>query len=240
MRGATVTVFTNGASPATYTSGGDWTNLPPAIRPFNLGDSYTAQQGLCTDLSGVSGPEDAGTPPSPMPVPAMDPTPPIAGQPVVGVSNLAEGALTTVSEASAGDLATFSTAVTWQPEIDVATGLGRLVQPGDSFTVVSSLCEDAKVSIDEARPCERLPAPKIAVPFVGQSFVTVTEAVPGARILVYDAALTEIGDGSGAIVGLTRPIVLGDLLTVVQRLGQCVSSSAYQTGVVCTSSKTCG
>jgi len=70
--------------------------------------------------------------------------------------------------------------------------------------------------------------------------VTVTEAVPGARILVYDAALTEIGDGSGAIVGLTRPIVLGDLLTVVQRLGQCVSSSAYQTGVVCTSSKTCG
>ncbi len=240
VRGATVTVFTNGASPATYTSGGDWTNLPPAIRPFNLGDSYTAQQGLCTDLSGVSGPEDAGTPPSPMPVPAMDPTPPIAGQPVVGVSNLAEGALTTVSEASAGDLATFSTAVTWQPEIDVATGLGRLVQPGDSFTVVSSLCEDAKVSIDEARPCERLPAPKIAVPFVGQSFVTVTEAVPGARILVYDAALTEIGDGSGAIVGLTRPIVLGDLLTVVQRLGQCVSSSAYQTGVVCTSSKTCG
>ena len=54
--------------------------------------------------------------------------------------------------------------------------------------------------------------------------------MPGARILVYDASLTEIGDGSGATVGLTRPIALGDLLTVVQRLDQCVSSSAYQTG----------
>ena len=42
------------------------------------------------------------------------------------------------------------------------------------------------------------------------------------------------------MVGLTRPIALGDLLTVVQRLDQCVSSSAYQTGVVCASEKTCG
>ena len=67
-----------------------------------------------------------------------------------------------VSESTAGDLATFSTAVTWRPEIDVASGLGRLVQSADNFVVVSSLCESAKVSIDEARPCERLPAPRIA------------------------------------------------------------------------------
>ena len=43
------------------------------------------------DVSGISGVESAGErPPSPMPGPAMDPSPPIAGQPLVGVTNLAE------------------------------------------------------------------------------------------------------------------------------------------------------
>ena len=209
VRGATVSVFTNGGNPATYTVAGDWTNLPPAIRPFNLNDSYTAQQSLCTDVSGLSGSESADAPPSPMPVPATDPSPPIAGQPLLNVKSLAEGALTVVSEATKGDIATFSTAVTFRPEIDVASGLGRLIQAGDKFTVVSSLCDAAKVSIDDAQPCERLPAPKIAIPLVGQNFVTVTDAVPGARILIFDASLTKIGDGSGTQVGLTRAIVLG-------------------------------
>lgn len=240
VRGATVTVFTNDGSPATYTSAGDWTNLPPAVRPFNLNDRYTAQQALCTDVSDPSGPESAGTPPAPMPVPAMNPAPPIAGQPLVNVGNLAEGALTVVSEAGAGDVATFSTAVTARPEIDVASALGRLIQAGDKFTVVSSLCDKATVTIDDARPCERLPAPRIAIPLVGQNFVTVTDSVPGARILVFDAAMKKIGDGSGDQVGLTRSIVLGDLLTVVQRLERCTSASAYQTGVVCASEKSCG
>lgn len=240
VRGATVTVFTNGGDPATYTTGGDWTNLPPAIRPFNLGDSYTAEQSICIDTSALSQAETSQVPPSPMPVPAFDPAPPISGQPLVHVENLAEGALTEVGEGSAGVLNTFSTAVTWMPEVDVATGLGRNIQAGDSFFVTSSLCEDVKVEIPTARPCERLDAPRIATPLVGQSFVTVTDAVPGARILVYDASLNEIGDGSGTIVGLTRQIVFGDILTVMQRLGQCTSSSAYQTGVVCASTGDCG
>lgn len=240
VRGAKVTVFTNGANDVTYTSGGDWTNLPPRIRPFILNDDYTAQQSLCTDKSQISAVESAGTPPSPMPVPVIDPVPPVEGQQVVNLSNLANGALTTVSESSAGDLSVFSTAVDWKPEVDVATGLGRPILAGDQLSVVSTLCEDAKVSIPEARPCEQLDAPRIATPLVGQIFVTVTDAVPGARILVYDAALNEIGDGSGAQVGLTRAIVLGDILTVIQKLGRCTSSSAYQTGVVCTSKQTCG
>lgn len=240
VRGATVTVFTNGGDPATYVTGGDWTNLPPRIRPFKLGDRYTTEQSLCTDVSGLSNEETAGTPPVPMPTPAFNPAPPVAGQPVVNVESLAEGALTVVGESSAGDLSTFSTAVTWQPEVDVATGLGRLVAPGDSFFVIASLCDDAKVAIPKARPCERLDAPRIATPLVGQTFVTVTDAVPGARILVYDAALNEIGDGSGTVVGLTRPIVPGDILTVTQRLEQCASSRAYQTGVVCAAAGDCG
>ncbi|MBP1850277.1 hypothetical protein [Rhizobium halophytocola] len=238
VRGAQVTVFTNGGSPATYSSGGDWSNLPPAIRPFVLGDKYTAQQALCTDTSGTSGPETAVSEPSPLPVPKMEQ--PIAGQPIVHVSNLAEGALTTVDENSAGTVNTFSTAVTWNPEVDVASVLGRPILPGDKFVIVSKLCDATKVEIPPARGCERLDPPAIATPLVGQNFVTVTSAAAGARILVYDAALTEIGDGSGMVVGLTRPIKVGDVLTVIQRLEKCTSSKAYQTGVVCASTKSCG
>jgi hypothetical protein len=240
VRGAKVSVFTNGADDVTYATGGDWTNLPPKIRPFILKHSYTVQQSLCTDKSQMSVAQSAGTPPSPMPVPVIDPVPPIAGQQVVNLSNLANGAETTVSENTAGALSTFSTAVNWEPEVDVATALGRPLNPGDKLSVVSTLCDSAKVSFPDARPCEQLAAPRIATPLVGQTFVTVTDAVPGARILVYDAALQEIGDGSGAQVGLTRAIVLGDILTVIQRLGRCTSSSAYQTGVVCASTKSCG
>lgn len=239
VRGAKVTVFTNGANDITYTTGGDWTNLPPKIRPFVLSHAYTAQQSFCTDTSLISAAETAGTPPNPMPVPAIAPLP-IAGQPVVNLSNLANGALTTVSESSAGDLSIFSTAVDWQPEVDVATKLGGPLQAGHKLSVVSQLCDDVKVSFPETQPCKELGVPRIATPLVGQTFVTVTDAVPGARILIYDAALNEIGDGSGVQVGLTRPIVVGDILTVIQTLGKCASAKAYQTGVVCASKESCG
>lgn len=239
VRGAKVTVFTNGADDVTYTTGGDWTNLPPKIRPFVFKDAYTAQQSFCTDKSQISGAEIADTPPTPMPIPAITPAP-IAGQPVVNVSNLANGALTTVAESSAGDLSTFTTAIDWQREVDVATKLGGPLQAGHQLSIVSKLCDGVKISIPEAQPCQDLAAPKIATPLVGQTFVTVTDAVPGARILIYDAALNEIGDGSGVQVGLTRPIVTGDILTVIQILGRCSSAKAYQTGVVCASNKNCG
>ena len=239
VRGAKVTVFTNGADEVTYTTGGDWTNLPPKIRPFILKDEYTAEQSFCTDKSLLSVAETAGALTTPMPIPAITPAP-IAGQPVVNVSSLANGALTTVAESSAGDVAVFTTAVGWQQEVDVATKLGGPIQAGQKLSVVSKLCDGAKVSIPEALPCQELAAPKIATPLVGHTFVTVTDAVPGARILVFDAALKEIGDGSGVQVGLTRPIVFGDILTVIQTLGTCSSAKAYQTGVVCASNKGCG
>ncbi|MBO0902991.1 hypothetical protein [Jiella sonneratiae] len=238
IKGATVTVFTNGGTPATYSTGGDWSNLPPAIRPFVLADRYKAQQKLCKDVSPDSAEESAVSPPAPMPVPKMDP--PVAGQPLVAVSNLAEGAQTTIDEASAGTVSSFSTAVTWNPEVDVATALGRNIKSGDTFTVISELCDGTKVEIPPARPCKSLDPPKIATPLVGQNFVTVTSAAPGARILVYDASLAKIGDGSGITVGLTRKIKFGDVLKVMQRLEECTSSQAYQTGVVCASNKDCG
>lgn len=239
VRGAKVSVFTNGADEVTYSTGGDWTNLPPKIRPFNLNDEYTAQQHLCKESSGLSFKEQAGVEPNPFPVPELDPSPPIPGQQVIDLRNLPEGALTIVSETVAGELSKFSTAVNRQDEVDVATGLGRPIAAGDAITVVSELCSNTKVSIPEARPCKSLPAPRISTPLVGATSVYVTSAVAGARILIYDAGLVEIGDGSGNQIGLTRALVAGDVLTVVQQLGECTSAKAYQTGVVCASSGQC-
>lgn len=235
VRGATVTVFTNGADGATYSTGGDWTNLPPAIRPFNLGDRYSAQQSMCTDMSDVSGEDVAVAPPAPMPVPTIDPDPPVAGQEIIGLYSLPNGALTTVSESAAGQLTQFATAVDWNPEVDIASGLGHPLQPGEQISVVSELCDTTKVAFPDARPCEKLDAPRIAQPFVGDTAVIVTDAVPGAHVIVFDAGLNEIGDSAGSPIGLMRALVVGDVLIVIQKLGECTSASAYQVTVICAS-----
>jgi len=69
--------------------------------------------------------------------------------------------------------------------------------------------------------------------------VVVTDYVPGVRILVWDENDKKIGDGSGTEVGLTRTLVQGDILTVAQRLGNCMSEKAYQVAAVCISEEDC-
>ena len=239
VENAFVTVLSNGADPVEYALSGDWTNVVPAKRPFDLGDRFTARQRMCEDVSPLSAAHEAVAPPAPMPVPKLNPEPPDDGQPYVAIESLANGALTTVGEAGLGDLLDFSTAVDFDPEVDVGTPLGRLILPGDSFTVTSKLCEAVTVEVPEVKPCEVLRAPRIAQPFVGDVSVTVTNSAPGARILVYDAGSAEIGDGMGFEIGLTRALVQGDVLTVMQRIGDCVSDEAYQVAAICTSFEDC-
>jgi len=174
-----------------------------------------------------------------MPIPALNPNPPIENQPYLSINSLANGALTVVEEVGTGQVASFSTAVDWNPEVNVATGLGRLVQSGDQFPIVSTLCEEVKFEPDPARPCETLPVPRIATPIVGEISIVVSSYVPGARILVWDASDAKIGDGSGTEIGLTRTLVRGDILTVAQRLGRCMSKEAYQVSAVCISKDDC-
>jgi hypothetical protein len=236
VRGADVTVFTNNADPITYTTGGEWTNLPPAIRPFVLGHSYTAEQSLCGDPgSMLSVGRSAVSPPTTMPVPVSDPATVFAGQELVGISNLAHGALTKVEVNPSGATTQFTTAVSWNPEVDVAGPHGGPLSGSETLRVTSALCQDVATEIQVSETCEGLPPPVIAPPFVGNMHVDVTDSVPGARILVYDAGGTELGDGSGAQVALSRAIVPGDVLTVIQRLAECVSREGYRVSALCTS-----
>jgi hypothetical protein len=127
VKGTQVTVTVNGGDDRTFSSGGDWTNVRPGKSPFDQGDEFRAQQALCEDKSDLSNRVTAGAPPNPMPVPVLDPSPPIEEQPYLGIYSLANGALTEVDEPSVGNVASFSTAVDWNPEVNVANALGRLV-----------------------------------------------------------------------------------------------------------------
>ncbi|MFQ3246240.1 MAG: hypothetical protein ACI9SP_002892 [Arenicella sp.] len=237
--GVDLSVFSNGANERKFSLGGDWSNLRPDKSPFDQGDKFDARQSLCDDVSAMSNTVTAGAEPSPLPIPRLKDGKAIAGQPLLHIENLAEGALTDVGENSAGQLTSFSTAVTRAPEVDVASGLGRNIIAGDKFLIVSTLCEGTKVETDPVEPCDVLPAPRIAQPLVGDITVTVTQYVAGAQIQIYDANGNEIADGSGNDVGLTRPIESGDVLTVVQRLGECVSREAYRISAICLDPELC-
>ncbi len=239
VEGAIVEVSVNGGNEIKFTSGGDWTNVRPGKSPFDLNDTFIAKQFMCEDESNPSGSTNAVAAPSPMPTPVLNPNPPIADQPYLALNSLANGALTLVDESGTGQVASFSTGVSWNSEVNVEGGLGRLVQAGDQFQIVSSLCEDVKFEPEPARPCETLPVPRIASPIVGEMSVFVTDYVPGARILIWDASNAKIGDGSGTEVGLTRTLVQGDILTVAQRLGRCMSQEAYQVAAVCVYKEDC-
>ncbi|MBX2839348.1 MAG: hypothetical protein KTR35_21005 [Gammaproteobacteria bacterium] len=239
VEGAIVSVTVNGGDDIRFTNGGDWTYVRPGKSPFDLDDTFVAQQFMCEDASALSDSVTAVAPPNPMPTPMLDPNPPLVDQPYLAISSLANGALTVVEENGTGQVASFSSAINRHPEVNVENGLGRLVQAGDQFQIVSTLCEDVKFEPEPARPCESLPVPHIETPIVGKMSITVTDYVPGARILVWDESDAKIGDGSGTEVGLTRSIVQGDILTVAQRLGNCMSEEAYQVAAVCISEKDC-
>jgi len=230
--GVELTLYSNGGNERKFSLGGDWTNLRPGKSPFDEGDKFVAQQSLCEDKSAMSNAVFAGAP-QPLPIPRLKDGEAIAGQPLLHVENLPEGALTEVSESSIGPLTSFSTAVTWEPEVDAASGLGRNILPGDQFVIASTLCKTVEIKTEPAIGCEALPAPIIAQPLVGDTSVMVTDYIPGARIQIYDANGNEIADGSGNEVGLIRPVQPGDVLTVVQRLGDCVSREAYRIAAIC-------
>jgi hypothetical protein len=228
--GATLTLFTNGAFPSSGVASTGWTGLFGGKRPFAIGDDFTAQQALCTDTSVLSPPKVAVAVKEPnIPGPTFNPSVTYSGQQLVTLETLVNGSHTNVREATAGSLGDVTTPVSWFPNFDVATPLGRALNAGDRLQASQALC--SKGPPTETPPtvrCESLPAPRISHPIVGNNYVVVTQSVPGARIRVYDAGGVELGDGSGTIIVLTRPLTGADTITVVQQIGECTSKTGYR------------
>ena len=61
--------------------------------------------------------------------------------------------------------------------------------------------------------------------------MVITEAVPGARIHVYDSANKELGDGSGNVIALNRALIYGEQITVTQSIGDCKGKFGYKVRV---------
>jgi hypothetical protein len=233
VNGARVTVYTNDADPRTSGTASGWTNIRPGKSPFDVNDKFTAEQELCGDYSQRSDPAQiAVTAPATVPPVKLDPVQTYAGQELVHTSNLLHGAMTYLSVGGFGGVAQFSTAVSWEPNVNVSQNLGRPLQAGDVLTGMQVLCE--KGPTEKTPPttgCKELPPPRIRHPRVGDTYVVVTSAVAGARVRVTTATNEELGDGSGTIIALRRPITSADVLLVVQQIGECTSSQAYRVSV---------
>jgi outer membrane protein assembly factor BamB len=190
-------------------------------------------QTLCGDESDPSIPKeevqpDPGTPPTP----TLDPTP-IAGAEIVvfwgpgGAPNeLVNGAVLTIEESG--------TKVGGQPTAweGQQVGVSPPIDDTKTYDIIQELCDPSPPGTVTPEPCSSLKAPKIYPPLPGQNFIEVYDYHPGAQILVFSGG-QEIGHSGPTIVHLNKTLVQGETLIVVQKLGNCVSSTAIQMDVDC-------
>lgn len=230
---ASIKLFTNDAFPSSGIASTDWTTMFGGKTPFVVGDAFTAEQSLCADTSPRSTKlVKAIAQPATIPAPTFNPPMIYAGQQLTTLETLVHGSLAEVRELTAGPLGKVQTPVTWWPNFDVATPLGRPLNLSDQLRAQQSLCTKGPESpVPPAVRCEALPPPRISPPWAGATYVVVLESVPGARVRIYDASNAEIGDGSGTFIVLARAVVPGDQLTAVQQIGDCRSRSGYQVSV---------
>lgn len=231
--GAKLTVFVNGADPASRSTATDWSQIRPGVTPFSVGDVLTAQISLCDDVSPLSAPITVvAAPPSVLDGVTLDPPQVHEGQELLLLRDLANGSRRIVIESANGQIAKVENPVWWHWDIDVVPGLGRPLTTSDQLAFVEELCDETfQTGPIPVQPCRELPAPAIAHPVAGQDWVLVTDSVPGARVRVFDASGIELGDGSGDVIWLNRAITAADVLTVVQQVGDCVSDEGYRISV---------
>ena len=194
---------------------------------------FEAYQTLCGSTSSNSYPVYALEAPTNLDAPSLDDLQTYPGQQLVAIDTLANGSQVTIAAAGVGTIGLFSTPEALLPEFDLTTsGLGRPLQAGDQFILSQSLCGISSGLSSNAAPtsanCGALPAPAILPPLEGDTSVSVSQAVTGARVHVFDASGIELGDGSSPSINLRRAIECGDVLTVVQQVGACTSATGYR------------
>lgn len=191
------------------------------------------ESGLCTDVSPPSASEIVQAEPATIPPAFLDPV--HEGVEIVvvrgpgGVPPLNGATLAVLSEPGAvpvggqptpgggGQQVRINPAAPATGAYDATQALCTNGGPGTTVTVI---------------PCADQPPALIKPPIPGDTQIEVTEYIIGSRILIFAGGI-EIGDGGGPLVNLSRPLVEGETIVVLQKIGDCESALVYQTPVTC-------
>ena len=204
--------------------------------PFDVGEEFRVRQSLCGDPpSPWSDSVVAISAPSPLPDLGYNPPALMEGQELITLTGITEGAGLDIEESGVGSIWSMrSWPTTWKPNIDIVPGLGGPIETHHNIFSTQTLCEGNSSEPREppvVRTCEELDAPIIASPVAGTDYVIVLYAVPGATIRILDVS-GQIGGGAGTVVRLTRPLVAGEVITVIQEVGECTGRLGYSISVV--------
>jgi hypothetical protein len=199
-------------------------NVTPA---YALGQQVLAFASLCNDPSPPSALQIAQPGPMPMPVPGFLPV--YDGGQQVTITNVVNGASLTLSR---NGIVQFSF-LSWGYQHLV--GLNPPFSTGETLSVTQQLCLNDPPSgpgTTVVLPCSSVPAPGVAPIQTGDTSITLTSFVSDAEIKVFVNG-AKVGDGSGPVVQLTKPVVGGDTVDVIQVLGTCVGNMAQELTVLC-------
>ena len=201
--------------------------------PFTRDSRVHVVSGICTDTSPPSPVEIVQAEPATIPAPTLDPV-------HEGVQIVVVRGPSGTNPLNGATLDVFSepgmVRVGGQPTPGGAgqqVGISPAASTANSYRATQALCtKSVPGNLVAVVPCVDQPPAKIKLPLPGDTQIEVTEYIPGARILVF-ANGVEIGDGGGPVVVLSRPLVQGETIVVLQRIGTCDSRTVYQTPVDC-------
>ncbi len=203
--------------------------LAPA---FVLGDTFTVKQQICgEDPSDPSAEVAIVAAPTTIPAPAFVPSL-LEGQQVADIASILQGAHVVVSSNSSPVIDVLSLPFDFWRNVDLAGPLGAPVTAFHNIALQQELCNNlgsSEIVVEECNPDELVA--QIAPPVEGDTFVSVTQAVPGATIHVL-ATEGHIGMASGPVITLSRALVGGELIVVVEQLPGCMATSGFQIEVL--------
>ncbi|MFD3373681.1 MULTISPECIES: hypothetical protein [unclassified Streptomyces] len=205
------------------------------VTAYALAQQVRAWFELCGDPSAPSVQHDALFPPKPLPAPTVDPLYGSSPQQVV-VHGVVNGAKVTVYR-SGTPLGTWGC---WGGTLAVG-GLGGFTST-DPPVATQAMCPEDPPSppgTGPVLPCASLPPPQVGAVQAGDAHITLTQFVPGAVIRVWLNG-TPVGVGGGPMVTLTKTVVYGDTLHVVQDLEGCQGRYAMEIRVPCVSPPSAG
>jgi outer membrane protein assembly factor BamB len=109
------------------------------------------------------------------------------------------------------------------------------LSPAQKFAQAQqTLCQPYPVGPQTpVKSCSELPAATIGTPMRGDTVVQALDYMPGSEIEIFvtnprrTPSTKEIGDEGPPVIRLTEPIMDGDEVAVVQRVGNCTSNLVY-------------